>query len=162
MNRAMLGGIALAIVGGGVSSTYATHSAATASCNVQGVWRVEKAITNGKTDSTSAVEVKLVTKHHFAWVAQENRRDTLPLKTFRDTTRVYSDAGGYGTYTVSGNKYTEHIEVFPNPDYVGKDWPATCQVNGNQWIHSWIGPEYKDPTGRTRRDTVAEYYRRVE
>ena len=162
MNRAVLGGIALAIVGGGISATYATHRLTAASCDVQGVWRIQKVITNGTTDSTSAFQVKLQTKNHFAWLAQENRRDTLPLKTYRDSARVFSDAGGYGSYRVSGNNYTEHIEIFPNPSYVGKDWPATCKVDGNQWIHSWISPEYKDSTGRTRRDTVAEYYRRVE
>lgn len=161
MKRAVLGGIALVIVGGGIAATRSVRHEA-ANCNVQGVWRTQKVVTNGKTDSTSVVEVKLVTKNHFAWVAQENRRDTLPLKTLRDTARVLNDAGGYGTYRVNGNQYVERIEVFPDPSWLGKEWPATCQVSGNQWIHSWIGPEYKDSTGATRRDTVAEYYRRVE
>jgi hypothetical protein len=114
-------------------------------------------------DSSGAgQEVKVMTKNHFVWVSQETRRDTLPLKTFRDSVRVFSDGGGYGTYTVSGSNLTEHIEMFPDPNYIGKDWPATCQTTGNQWIHSWISPEYKDSTGRSRRDTVAEYYRRTE
>lgn len=134
-----------------------------ATCNVQGVWKAYKVITNGKADSSGAgQEVKVMTKNHFVWVSQESRRDTLPLKTFRDSVRVYSDGGGYGTYTVSGSNLTEHIEMFPDPSYIGKDWPATCQTTDNHWIHSWISPEYKDSTGRSRRDTVAEYYRRVE
>ena len=163
MTRKEIGVIALVIVGGGLAATRNIHSTpAKADCNVQGVWRAEKVVTNGKADSTSGVEIKVQTKNHFAWVSQENRRDTLPLKTFRDSVRVYSDGGGYGTYRVSGNQYVEHIEVFPDPGYIGKEWPATCQTTGNQWIHTWIGPEYKDSTGRTRRDTVSEYYRRVE
>ncbi|HET9637016.1 MAG TPA: hypothetical protein VFP26_13900 [Gemmatimonadaceae bacterium] len=163
MTPRQFGAIALVIVGGGMAASFNFRSTpAEASCNVQGVWRTEKVVTNGRVDSTSAVEIKIATKNHFAWVSQENRRDTLPLKTFRDSVRVYSDGGGYGTYRVSGNQYVERIELFPNPDYVGKEWPATCQTTGNSWIHSWISPEYKDSTGRTRRDTVAEYYRRVE
>jgi hypothetical protein len=63
---------------------------------------------------------------------------------------------------LSGNNYVERIDIFPDPTYIGKEWPATCQTNGNQWIHSWISPEYKDSTGRSRRDTVAEYFKRVE
>jgi hypothetical protein len=126
------------------------------------VWREQKVVTNGRVDSTSGVEIKIITRNHFAWVSQESRRDTLPLKTFRDSVRVYSDGGGYGTYRLSGNNYVERIELFPNPSYVGKEWPATCQTTGNQWIDSYFTPEYNDSTGRARRDTVAEYYTRVE
>ena len=96
------------------------------------------------------------------WVQQENRRDTLRLRTFRDTTRVYNDAGGYGTYRLSGNNYIERIEVFPDPTFIGKEWPATCHATRNQWTHSYISPERPDSTGRMRRDTVVEVLRRVE
>lgn len=163
MTRKGLTAIALIIMGGGLAATRDAHrTLPAASCNVEGVWRAQKVVTNGRADSTSGVEVKVMTKKHFAWVSQENRRDTLPLRTFRDSVRAFSDGGGFGTYTVSGNNVIEHIELFPDPTYIGKDWPSKCQVTGNQWIHSWIGPEYKDSTGRSRRDTVAEYYRRVE
>lgn len=163
MTRNLLGGMALVIAGGGFAAAHNTHRAPPeAACNVQGVWRAQKVVTNGRTDSTSGVEIKVMTKNHFVWVSQENRRDTLPLKTYRDTVRVFSDGGGYGTYSVSGDNLTEHIELFPNPTYIGKDWPAKCQVSGNQWIHSWISPEYQDSVGRSMHDTVVEYYRRVE
>jgi hypothetical protein len=153
---------ALVILGGGFAATYSKARGATAApCDVRGVWQTDRVTTNGK-PSNGVAEVKVVTKDHFMWVQQENRRDTLPLKTFRDTARVYNDAGGYGTYRISGNNYIEHLDLFPDPTYVGKDWPATCQTTRNQWIHSWISPEYKDSTGVTRRDTVTEYYRRVE
>ena len=163
MTRNLLGGIVLVLVGGGFAAARtADRAPSEAACNVQGVWRTQKVITNGRTDSTSGVEIKMVTKNHFAWVSQESRRDTLPLKTYRDSVRVFSNGGGYGTYTLSGDNLTEHIELFPDPSYIGKDWPAKCRVNGNQWIHSWVSPEYKDSTGASRRDTVAEYYQRVE
>jgi hypothetical protein len=117
---------------------------------------------NGKSDSTGGEEIKLMTKRHFMWVSQEARRDTLPLKTYRDSVRARTNGGGYGTYTVDGSNLTEHIELFPDPTYAGKDWPATCRIVRGQWIHSFITPAYKDSTGRSRRDTVSEYYRREE
>ena len=154
--------VAVVIGGGGFAARHANAPGApTASCNVRGVWRATRATVNGR-PVTTITEVKVVTKDHFMWVQQENRRDTLPLKTFRDTTRVYSDAGGYGTYKLSGNKYVERIELFPDPSFVGKEWPATCHTTRNEWIHSYISPDRTDSTGRTRRDTVVEYMARVE
>ena len=76
--------------------------------------------------------------------------------------RVFNNAGGYGTYRLSGNNYIERIEQFPDPTLLGKEWPATCHTTRNQWIHSYISPERMDSTGRTRRDTVVEYFARVE
>ena len=96
------------------------------------------------------------------WVSQEARRDTLPLKTYRDSVRALRNGGGYGTYTVDGSNLTEQIELFPDPTYAGKDWPATCRIVRGRWIHSFITPAYKDSTGRSRQDTVSEYYRREE
>jgi len=103
-----------------------------------------------------------MTKNHFMWVSQEARRDTLPLKTYRDSVRYYSDAGGYGTYTVNGSNLTEHIELFADPTWIGKDWKATCRIDGGQWVHTWISEPYKDSAGVSRRDTAVETYRREE
>ena len=154
--------IALVVAGGGFAATHANARGGTAaSCNVRGVWKETRATMNGQPVTTIS-EVKVVTKQHFMWVDQENRRDTLPLRSFSDTTRVYNDAGGYGTYRLSGNNYIERIEFFPDPSFIGKEWPATCRTTRNQWIHSYISPERADSTGRMRRDTVVEYFTRVE
>jgi hypothetical protein len=151
--------IALIVAGGGFAATRA--SSAAPGCNVRGVWRATRATLNGR-PVTSITEVKVLTKNHFMWVQDENRRDTLPLRTFRDTARVFNNAGGYGTYRVSGNKYIEHIEQFPDPTFIGKEWPATCRTTRNEWIHSYVSPERTDSTGRTRRDTVVEFFARIE
>ena len=151
------------VIGSGVSVATHAHArgAASASCSVQGVWRGTRATVNGQ-PVTTITEIKVVTKDHFMWVQQENRRDTLPLTSFRDTARVYRDAGGYGTYHLSGNNYVERIEVFPDPTFIGKEWAATCRTTRDQWIHSYISPDRRDSTGRMRRDTVVEYFARVE
>ena len=154
--------VALIVAGGGFAATHSSdRDAAAASCNVRGVWRMTSGTLNGR-PVTTQTEVKVVTKNHFMWVDQENRRDTLPLRTFRDTVRVFNNAGGYGTYRLSGNNYIERIDVFPDPTFLGREWPATCHTTRNQWIHSYISPERTDSTGRTRRDTVVEYFTRVE
>lgn len=154
--------VAVVVATGGFAATHANaRPAPAASCNVRGVWRATRATLNGRPITTISEE-KVVTKSHFMWVQDENRRDTLPLRTFRDTVRVFNNAGGYGTYRLSGNNYIERIEAFPDPTFLGKEWPATCRTTRNEWIHSYISPERTDSTGRTRRDTVVEYFTRVE
>lgn len=154
--------IALVVAGGGFAATHANARGETAAaCNVRGVWRATRATVNGQ-PVTTIMEVKAVTKDHFMWVQQENRRDTLPLRTSSDSARVFNDAGGYGTYRLSGNNYIERIEAFPDPTFIGKEWPATCRTTRNQWVHSYISPDRTDSTGRTRRDTVVEYFTRIE
>lgn len=163
MTRNMLAGAILLTMSGIVAATHENaRGSSPPACRVQGVWRIERVVTNGKADSTSGQERKIMTKNHFMWVQQESRRDTLPLKTYRDSARVFSDAGGYGTYTVSGSTVTEHIELFPTPSWIGRDFKATCRTDSNHWVHTWYTDVYKDSTGRSRRDTVVEFYRREE
>ena len=154
--------VGLIVAGAGLAAPGGNaRGAAAATCNVRGVWRTTRATVNGRPVS-GVTEAKVVTKNHFMWVDDENRRDTLALRTYRDTVRVFNNAGGYGTYKLSGNNYIERIEQFPDPSFIGKEWPATCRTTRNEWIHSYISPERTDSAGRTRRDTVVEYLERVE
>lgn len=162
MTRKALAGILLLVISGSVAATLHNSDPAPPDCKVQGVWQLRRVVTNGKVDSTSAQQRKIMTKNHFMWVAQESRRDTLPLKTARDSARVLNDAGGYGTYTVSGSNLTEKIELFPDHRWIGRDWKALCRTERGQWIHTWYSDPYNDSTGRSRRDTVVEYYTRLE
>jgi hypothetical protein len=160
-NLLVAGAVTLLTISGAVAAT--NGGSAAPACRVQGVWRAERVVTNGKADSTSGQERKIMTKNHFMWVQQESRRDTLPLKTLRDSVRVLTDAGGYGTYTVSGSTVTEHIEVFPIPSWIGRDFKATCSTpDNNHWLHTWYSDVYNDSTGHSRRDTTVEHYVRVE
>jgi hypothetical protein len=162
MKRYLLTGAVLVTTLVTVAATRDDASGSAAACRLQGVWRLERAVRNGKADSTSFQQRKIMTKNHFMWVAQENRRDTLPLKTYRDSARVFSDNGGFGTYKVSGSTLTEHIELFPMATWIGRDFKATCKTDANHWVHTYMSDFYNDSTGHSRRDTTAEYYRRVE
>jgi hypothetical protein len=162
MKGTLLAGAIFATVIVSVAATRDNASGSASACRLQGVWRLERAVTNGKADSSTFQQRKIMTKNHFMWVGQENRRDTLPLKTYRDSARVFSDNGGYGSYKVSGSTLTEHIELFPNHTWIGRDFKATCKTDANHWVHTWMSDFYNDSTGHSRRDTTAEYYRRVE
>jgi hypothetical protein len=134
-------------------------------CKVQGVWEMTAQIQAGKrTEFTGAKEWKLVTKKHWMWLGEATRRDTLPLKTPLDSARYASIGGGAGTYDVSGNRYTEHIDLFVDPRFEGKSLTAACRIDGNRWYHTWrIGDlEIPGAASPTPADSVTEIWRRVE
>lgn len=161
--RILLAGVILLGTSGSLAATRENaDGSAQAACRVQGVWKLERVVTNGKTDSTSTQQRKIMTKRHFMFAGQESRRDTLPLKTYRDSVRYFSDYGGFGTYKVSGSNLTETIEIFPDPTWKGRDFRATCRTTANQWFHGFLSEFYTDSTGRSRRDTTMEIYSRVE
>jgi hypothetical protein len=141
----------------------ATSSVREAGCPVQGVWELQSETNNGKDQPLNGrTQMKVVTQHHWMWVGQDARRDTLPLKTLADTLIRNSIGGGAGTYTTTGNTYVEHIEFFVAPEWVGRDWKATCRVEGNLWYHSYPFPQ--DSTG-VPRDSIGhfvEVWRKVE
>lgn len=161
--RTLLAGVILLGVSGSLAATHESPGGSSqASCRVQGVWKLERMVTNGKADSTSIQHRKIMTKRHFMWTSQESRRDTLPLRTYRDSVRYFSDNGGFGTYRVSGSTLTERIEIFPLPIWIGRDFRATCRTTAKEWFHGYLSDPYTDSTGRSRRDTVMEVFSRVE
>jgi hypothetical protein len=162
MKGILLSGAVLATVLATVAATGDNASGSAAACRVQGVWRLERIVRNGKTNTTGFEQRKIMTKNHFMWLNQESRRDTLPLKTFRDSVRYYAVNSGSGTYKVSGSTLTERIEIFPDPKWSGRDFKATCKTDRNHWLHTWMSDFYNDSTGHSRRDTTTEYYRREE
>jgi hypothetical protein len=157
------GFIAIAVPGCSLVVASAMFSEHESACAVRGVWELASVTNNGKEQPLNgARQMKVVTPHHFMWISQEARRDTLPLKTEADTLRRTSVGGGAGTYTATGKSYVEHIEFFNDPSFVGKSWNATCRIDGNRWYHSYAFPQ--DSTG-IPRDSIAhivEVWRKVE
>jgi hypothetical protein len=138
---------------------------APAACKVQGVWERTATIQKGKrTEFAGGKQYKLVTRTHYTWLYAATRRDTLPLRTSLDSASFYSMSGGYGTYKVSGHKYTEQLDVFVDPRLEGKSLAASCQVEGNQWIHTYRESDLGTPTPGTTAspDSTTEIWRRVE
>jgi len=121
-------------------------------CRVQGVWQLESANWGGnQSPMTGTRERKILTKDHFMFISADAKRDTITLRTGADSLRAQQIIGGTGTYTVKGNTYTEHLELFFMPNWEGRDVPAKCETAGDTWTHTW---KY-DTT------TVVEVWRRI-
>lgn len=152
----------LGISGTVLASSSELRGSAPPGCRVQGVWeRVATVQAHKRTEYSGARQRKVVTKRNYMWLAEEARRDTLPLKTVADTARFYAMSGGSGTYQIAGNKYTEHLDLFVDPKFEGKTFTASCRVEGNTWYHSFLSSTLGDTT-RAGRDSTTEVWRRVE
>jgi hypothetical protein len=107
-------------------------------CQVQGVWQLESSNWGGtQQPMTGARGRKMVTKNHFMFINADAKRDTITLRTAADSLRGQQIIGGFGTYTVKGDTYTEHLELFFAPTWEGRDVPAKCETAGDRWTHTW-------------------------
>ena len=137
-----------------------TAGGATSACDVQGVWELVSTTVNGAAEPLNGRQQrKIVSARHFIWVSQAARRDTLPLRTPVDSLRVVLMGAGAGTYTLRDSTYTENIEFFNNPTFIGRPWTATCQTQNDVWRHKFVVP---DSAGREAGTVVVEEWRRVE
>jgi hypothetical protein len=154
----------LGISGSVIAATRDVHGSAPPACRVQGVWDLVASVQAGKRTNFTGWQRKIVTKKHWMWVAAGARRDTLPMRTALDTANYYSINGGAGTYDLSGNHYTEHIDFFVDPKLQGKSLTASCRIAGNQWFHTFLVSDLSTGPSATpmSRDSVTEIFRRVE
>ena len=149
--------VAAIVFAGATLRTRATDSA---TCNIQGVWDLVNVTVGDRKEPVAGwKQRKVVTARHFMWVAQAERRDTLPLRTALDSMRVGMVGAGAGSYTLNDSTYTETIEFFNDPAFIGKPWPATCRTVGDRWYHSFTQPARTGPDSGAR---VVEEWRRVE
>ena len=126
-----------------------------------GVWELVSGKADGQAYPATAHMLKFITRNHWAWVTQD---DSVPkqLKTAADSLAAFqANAGGSGTYTVTGSTYTETITYFPDPAYIGMSIPFTCRVDGDRFYQTGNFPILRD--GKKVRDAVLEeVYRRIE
>ncbi|GJG84888.1 hypothetical protein tb265_00690 [Gemmatimonadetes bacterium T265] len=107
-------------------------------CKVEGVWELVSVSYNGQELPRPGYhERKVVARGQFMWLGSDAQRDTIPLRTAGDSLRAFRVAGGAGTYTLTGNTYTEHLEYFYDPRLVGQSIQATCRTEGDRWYHSF-------------------------
>ncbi len=164
-NKLLAATMLLGISGSVIAATRAPRGSAPPACRVQGVWDLVANIQAGKrTEFTGAHQRKIVTKKNWMWLVGASRRDTLPLRTALDTANYYSVGGGFGTYDVSANHYTEHLDVFVDPSLQGKSLKASCRVDGNRWYHTFLASDLgaQPPAPTASRDSITEIWRRVE
>lgn len=105
--------------------------------------------------------IKVITKGHFAFVGEEER-GRMEMKTAADSLRAFRtmNSGG-GTYTLTGNSYTEKLEYFTDPAYVGTSLTFSCRTEGDRFYQTGAFPIFEN--GRKVRDAkLEEVWRRVE
>lgn len=165
MKRLLVVTMVLGISGATLAFDRNTSPSTAAPCRIQGAWeRVATIQARKRTEYTGARQTKFVGKKHYMWIAGESRRDTLPLRTVADTARVFSMGGGFGTYELVGDRYTEHLDLFVDPRLQGKTLKASCRVDGNRWYHTFLASDLAIPVaGQTvSTDSTTEVWRRVE
>ena len=108
-------------------------------------------------------QIKVMTKSHFVWIGQEpDRAKFLEGGTDAELLEAARTFGaGGGTYTFEGDTYTEHIEFFSNPNWVGVAIPFKFQIEGDQWIHSGTIP-FKTLGLREFDVELYEVWKRIE
>jgi hypothetical protein len=141
--------------------SFASPLAGQSTCKVEGVWQLVSGSEDGKPYPAGAGELKIITKTHFAvfWQIPGGPKE---MKSTADSLAAFRHAGaGGGTYTVQGTTYTEKLDYFPDPAYVGKNVAFTCRTEGDRFYQSGNFPVFEG--GRKVRDAkIEEVWRRVE
>jgi len=134
---------------------------AQSSCQLVGVWE----LVSGKADTASYPatlhQLKIITRTHWTFIAKMDN-GIREMKTAADSLQVFRTTGaGSGTYTLQGTTYTETIEYFPDPAYIGMSIPYTCRTEGDRFVQTGTFPELQGgKTVHTWR--LEEVYRRIE
>jgi hypothetical protein len=138
----------------------AARLAAQSPCKVEGVWELESGSADGKAYAVGIHEMKMIANGHFA-VFWRDPGTPKELKTVADTLAAFRSAGsGGGRYTVQGSTYTEKIEYFVDPAYIGKSIAFTCRVDGDRFRQTGSFPMYEG--GKKVRDSkLDEVWKRV-
>jgi hypothetical protein len=134
---------------------------AQATCRLEGVWQLVSGSGDGTPYPATYRAIKLITKNHFAFVGEEER-GVQDMKTAADSLRAFRTmASGGGTYTIRGNTYTEKLEYFSDPAYVGASVSFTCRTEGDRFYQTGSFPILEN--GRKLRDAkIDEVWRRIE
>lgn len=133
--------------------------------NIEGVWQALSQKMDGKETLTAGKDVKYITAKHWIWVYQDKGKglSLLAKKTQRDSIAAYYDAfgAGAGTYKLVGNTYTETIDYFSDPSYVGLSISFTVKVEGDKLYQSGKYPVLEG--GKKVKDVqLEEVYKRIE
>lgn len=123
--------------------------------SVTGTWKLLEAtvIEKGDTTITDYTKgrsfIKIINDTHFSFLQHD-------LNSGKDTTASFT-AGG-GSYSLQGNKYTEHLEYCNAREWEGHDFTFTVTMSGDTLVQS--GEEKIESQGISRLNT--EKYIRVK
>ena len=117
---------------------------------IQGTWKlltgtlIEKGDTT-ITDYTKNLSfIKIINDSHFAFLQHDTRKDSINFS-----------AGG-GSYELSGDKYTEHLEYCSAKEWEGQDFNFTVTISNDTLIQRGIE---KTETQGIERLNIEKYIR---
>lgn len=127
-----------------------------ATTTIEGTWKLLTGtiIEKGDTTITDYTKdksfIKVINNSHFAFLLHD-------LSKGKDSSSAAFSAGG-GGYSLTGNKYTEHLEYCNAREWEGHDFSFTITISGDTLIQS--GVEKIEAQGIDRINT--EKYIRVK
>jgi hypothetical protein len=105
------------------------------SIRLNGTWRLVSGTIVSKNDSVftdytkNQRMIKIINDTHFAFLKHD-------LGSKKDSSNHF-DAGG-GSYTLSGDQYTEHLDYYNDKNWEGKTFTFTVQIKNDTLIQSGI------------------------
>lgn len=163
-----------------VLTTFTTSGRSQLSSPLAGVWEMVSQSYNGEPRSFDGRKLKVLTPHHFVWVAQDREYalNLLERKTERDSLEAYCGVFGAGTYEpgipigepvavlhiageLSDSAYTERLELFYDPAYIGRTLTFTFRCDGGIWYMQGEFPLIGNE-GATKSFLLEEVWRRIE
>ena len=125
------------------------------SAELKGTWKLVSStiVTKGKstfTDYTREQQmIKIINDTHFAFLKHDLKLNKEGKNNF--------DAGG-GTYTLSGNQYTEHLDYYNDKNWEGKTFDFKIKIQHDTLFQTGIEKVEKANIDRT----ITERYVRVK
>ncbi|MDB5015463.1 MAG: hypothetical protein JWQ84_295 [Mucilaginibacter sp.] len=120
---------------------------------VNGTWQLASGttITRGVSTFTDYTKtqrmIKIINDSHFAFLQHR-------LNTPKDSSNKF-DAGG-GSYTLNGNKYTEHLDYYSDKNWEGKSFDFTVTVKGDTLVQTGLEKVEKE---NINREIIEKYIR---
>lgn len=111
------------------------HSQTASVLRLNGTWRLVTGITITKGDSVvtdytkDARMIKIINDNHFAFLKHD-------LNSPKDSSNHF-DAGG-GSYTLTGDQYTEHLDYYGDRNWEGKTFTFTVGIRNDTLIQRGI------------------------
>jgi len=100
--------------------------------SLKGTWKLLTGILIKKGDTvvtdytTDKSFIKIINDSHFAFLSHTLRKDTTDFS-----------AGG-GSYTLTGNNYTEHLEYCNAKEWEGHDFSFTVTITGDTLVQTGV------------------------